>query len=260
MIKRICILLLLLVSASVAHAQQVVVFTPHAAPAGGFDATENLVFFLELEEASGTRVDAHSTLDFTPSGTPGSRTGKIGDALDLDDASSQYIDRADEAAIRVGTNSFVVSMWVLFDDLQSSMPIGRSNGGTNTEWRVIGGGNAGAPRVSLQVRSTGGTPYVTPTVDFTYGTWTHVCGYYDTSTGVAGISVDGAAFETVAATTGGLNSTTLPLRIGSRSDSATLLMDGSVDQVGFWIGASLDYESICSTTYNSGAGVAYSDL
>lgn len=97
----------------------------------------NLISFWELEEASGTRVDAHGTNDLTDVNTVGQIAGKIGNAADFIAANDESLSRAnaDAASLQMGTQDLTFACWLNMDASQpdARCPLCAMGGQTPTD-------------------------------------------------------------------------------------------------------------------------------
>ena len=79
---------------------------------GGSPFLSGLIAYWTLDEASGTRVDAHGNNDLSDNNTVTSTTGKVGDAAAFATANSEYLSRADNADLSVGNIDFTFDLWL----------------------------------------------------------------------------------------------------------------------------------------------------
>jgi hypothetical protein len=90
-------------------------FTGVGATSGGAASNgllTGLASYWKLEEASGTRADAHGDLDFdTIIGAPGNGVGKSGNAIDLS-GGKNYLDTSTETTAFDGATNLSISVWV----------------------------------------------------------------------------------------------------------------------------------------------------
>jgi len=97
---------------------------------------DDLVAFWELEEVSGTRVDAHGANDLTDNNTVASTTGKVGNCADFEASNSESLSIADNAALSMGVNqSFTVNCWVNMESNTNGAIVAKMSG-SNGEYYV----------------------------------------------------------------------------------------------------------------------------
>lgn len=253
MIKRICILLLLLlVSASAAHAQQVVAFTPHAA-AGGASILDNLVSFYELEESSGTRVDAHGSNDLTAGGTPAQATGVVGFGQVLVDEESDYL----QSSVLPVTGSAARTI-VLF--------VNPTTGGGARQDLVSWGADSGGQRYTLRITFANDLRIeisgagVNSSLSLATGSWHCVAAIHDGTSTLGGTTLyaGGTTYDVSSAATVNTSAGTDAGLVVGGSSAGLGSLNGTVDQVGIWSEAltTTQIDCIC----NAGSGRSYSAL
>lgn len=215
-----------------------------------------LISFWELEEASGTRVDAHGSNNLTDVNTVTQATGKVGNAAQFTAANSEELNIADNASLSTGDIDFTLAAWVYLDTLPTT-------GSIMTKW--TSGGNQREHMMIYQtglfrffVSSNGSASSSVSATTFgapSTATWYFVVGWHDAANNVIGISVNGTA--NTASYSSGVFDSSSDFRIGTAGFGGAF-MDGRIDQAGFW-------KKVLSTEektflYNSGNGRAYSAL
>lgn len=210
--------------------------------------SDNLVAYYSLEEASGTRVDATGRgNDLTPTATPGSTTGKVGDCINLVRASAQFLSRASTSDLQA-SGSFSFSVWVLLNTAGINQYILSKWGGSTNEYilRATSGNRfewiVGATTITA---NTFGAP--------TTATWYHICCGYDAAATQGYISINNGTRDvnnSVAAPTVG----TSVFRLGHVSFGADY-WNGYVDECGKWARALSTTDQ--ADLYNSGNGRDY---
>ncbi len=216
----------------------------------------NLISYWELEEASGTRVDAHGSNDLTDNNTVTQTTGKVGNCASFDDANSEYFSSSFDAATEIGTGDFSVSLWfkVANADKRRTM-FCFDNGAWTTYFNIPAGRNSDGNdiRVNFDDGATGGS--YTSDADHQDNAWHHLAFTRDST--VAKLYIDGTLVDT---DTNAHNDMSVPadLHIGRFNGAAAVdYMDGELDQIGLW-------DKVLSSTevtdlYNSGDGLVYDD-
>lgn len=216
------------------------------------DHGTNLTAYWPMDEASGTRYDAHSNgLDLTDNNTVGSDTGIIGTAASLVSANSEFLSHADNANLDVGTGDFSFSFWF---KLRTGSLAATEN--VIRKW---------SPGYIVQFKSTnrliylftndGTTAFVgSSTNAIPNDTNWHHC--VVTRSGTVGkIYIDGSDVTSTGSLRSGNLDGATSFYIGSNGSSEEF--NGYLDEVGFWKRAlsSTDVTAI----YNSGAGIPYLD-
>lgn len=214
--------------------------------------TTNLVSYWSLEEASGTRVDAHGSNDLTDNNTVGQGTGVVGNDAEFVKANSEYLSRAHASVSGLGgTNrDFSVSFWVKFNTLAATAGLVSKWNGTGWMFLALSGG-------TIRFYCYNGTDDVLPTAaGLTTGVWYHVVGYHDATANVAGIVVNDGT-PTTGSVTNGCVDASVEFAIGRYVGGGSFL-NGEIDEVAFFDQV-LSGDEI-EWLYNSGAGRSYADL
>jgi hypothetical protein len=215
----------------------------------------NLISYWSMEEASGNAQDAHGSNHLTDNGGTGSAAGKVGNARDLEAASSQYFSLADNPSISTGDIDFTFACWINAESLAGNQRIINkinqavsvlefqlfSQSGTQLLWEVFNGSSAIGSIGTSTALST--------------GTWYFVVCWHDSVNNLVGISVNAGTAVTTA-TSGAPANTTAPFSIGSLDGLGTTHWDGLIDEVAFWKRVLTSAER--TELYNSGNGRAYS--
>lgn len=220
----------------------------------------NLVAYWKLDESSGTRADAHSSYDLTAVNSPGSTTGKLGDAVALAAASSQYLSSA-ASALQVGTGSISFACWLRVSSLSAHRPVATKGAGNDMS-------AANATGYNLQIRTTGevmsvfgdaanSTRLVNSSgvgeilTDTTY----HLAYVIDRAAHEARVYKNTSLILTqdISSRAGDCSSSS-NFHLGANS-SVVNCLDGWIDECGVWSRALTAPE--VTTLYNSGNGLAY---
>ena len=217
-----------------------------------------LLGYWKLEETIGARIDFVGSNDLVAFGAPGARAGKVGPAIDLNDAAAQYVSGAHYQGA-IGTGAYSVSVWIYADDLShanANWGAGFIKNGTVSSGVDVAGAFMAAVTATGQLYfwnwghqarvSTVGAP-------ITVGAWHHVVLRWNDSE--AAIFVDGAfqARSTDGATSSGWGA---GFEIGRTFTAASYYWDGGIDEVGVWKRALALAE--ISDLYNNGAGLPFS--
>lgn len=218
------------------------------------ELTDNLVGYWKMEEASGVRADAHSTNDLTDNNTVTSATGKIDEAADFETSNSEFLSVASSAALQANT-SITVQAWVNLESEPAFAMIVTRDVDTSVREFLLSYSSI-SDRFSFTRLGVG---EVTAN-DFgavSTGTWYHLIGWYNESSGELGISVNGVANSSVG-TTGVVTVGNAEFQIGAREYSgAEQYWDGLIDEVAYWKRAITSDER--TELYNSGNGLSFDD-
>lgn len=223
----------------------------------------NLISYWKLDEASGTRFDSvvASANDLTNNGST-QVAGKIGNAVSLASASSQWLAAPSNASLQTGV-SFTIAAWVYLTDIAGNYTIAsKYQGGGQNEWALYFNQSDHAPtnRFSFGASSNGSTATFLDATTFgapSATTWYLVIAWYDSVAQTINIQVDNGTADSVAFT-GGMFSGTSEFDIGRLL--TLYYMNGRVDEVGFWKGAgSAGVLTATQRTnlYNSGNGTTH---
>lgn len=226
--------------------------------------TLSLVSYWQLEEASGTRVDAYGDNDLTPTNTPANAAGIVGNAAAFVSASSQQLVCANNATLQSGNIDHTIAAWV-YPTAQSSSAcivcktdVDAAANAAGYEWMLY---QVSLTKVRFLVgkggNGTGATNSfsVTSDVDLTINAWNYVEGFWDAANVLVGVVVNGTVKTASSTTVPGTS--TGSLRIGAIGPGSSYF-GGRVDEVGFW--KRLHTSDERTAQYNGGAGRAPSFL
>jgi hypothetical protein len=215
----------------------------------------NLSGWWKLEEASGTRDDAHSTNDLTDNNTVTSAVGIQGTAGLFTKANTEYLSIADNAPLSM-SGSFSICAWVYIvgNPTASQMIASKFDNVGDIEYELIYQGGGGVERFQFDFYAGGGYRQVRANSfgAASLNTWYFVVGVFD-GTDVK-ISVNGNAFEAASASGNNPTDGVGPFQIGARAGSVSF--DGRIDEVAVWKDRALTIEEV-EDLYNSGAGRTY---
>lgn len=216
--------------------------------------SDNLISYWSLEEASGTRNDAHGSNHLAPTNAPGNMTGKVGNAFVGVAASNQYLSIADNAALSTGDIDFTLACWVNFATTAASQTIiSKWIDPSAREYLLFK--PSGATTVRWAISSTGSDAVqVNFSIALSTAAWYFVVAWHDAANNVIGISVNNGTPATTAHS-GGVFDSASAVAIGGRTDT-TSPIDGGVDEAAFWRGRVLT-SGERTDLYNSGAGRDY---
>lgn len=227
----------------------------------------SLVSFWEMQEASGTRYDAHGTNHLTASGTGGvgQAAGKVGWGADFESGDSDRLTVADNGTLPLSGSGHDISafMWIKFETATheggwSSLIQHYKQSGNNRSWAFYNGGSGTNLAIELSTNGSASTSSATVSWTPSTATWYHVGFTYDVSAGEVKFYVDGSQ---QGATQTGLDTSyfnsTDNLRLGNFYDDTTASgrFDGVMDQVGLWTKVLTSGE--ITDLYNGGDGMGY---
>ena len=216
-----------------------------------------LVAWYDLEEASGTRVDAHTNgLDLTENGTVGSATGKVGDCAfkTVFDNGSLY--HADDTNFDI-EGDMTIAGWVYMESLTNNLAFVSKWLGATSDKSYILYKPSGLRTVRFIASSDGAASSLTlETTALALDTWFFITLKF-VAGGTSTLYVDNSSFDTGTAPSAIHNSSSR-FELFSFNTGAITTSKGGIDSLGIWNRA-LEASEI-TTLYNSGSGVAYSDL
>ena len=222
------------------------------------DIKTDLVAWYDLEEASGTRSDAHTnSLDLTVNGSGiGSATGQVGDAVNKTLAGTESLYHADDALFDI-TGDMTIAGWMNFSSATDNFALaGKWLGSGNQRSYLVYKGN-GATSINLLVSGDGSTNDLSlASGSLSLNTW-----YFIVAKVVAGgtstLYVDNSSVATGTAPSSIYNSSAR-FELFSFNTGTISTKQGLIDSLGIWNRALSSSE--ITTLWNSGSGVAYADL
>lgn len=216
---------------------------------GGSSSTgllTGLLSFWELDETSGTRIDAHGSIDLSENNSVGSGTGKIGNAVNT---SSGWLTSGHNYDLT--TTGFSVSTWVN----GTPSDVGPAVAQWSTGFGFFVGLDSAAFAANEFTFVLGNEPtYYVASYPQSSG-WHHLVGVYDPVADTSKLYVDGVLRHTLTSIP------TIPLdgsanfKIGSIDSGGEFKFNGLVDSTGLWNRQLSD--SDVSLLYNSGNGLPY---
>lgn len=236
---------------------------PWTKPAGGAElqALASMVSWWTMDEASGTRVDAHGPNDLTDNNTVGSAAGKWNLAADFEATNTEYLSIADGSQTGLDfSTACSFAGWVNFESLPTSGEqfafAGKRNGTGDQRsyyWYIVN--NAGTYRLGMQTDAEGSSPtdVTSDAISPSTGTWYHVVISY--SAGRVNFFFDGVnvGFSNDAETT--IFNSTAEFDVGRIADGL-FYMDGLEDETSVY-NVQLDYGAVLDL-YAAGDGIPYS--
>ena len=215
--------------------------------------TDNLVAYWRLEESSGTRVDSSGNgRDMTGSGSPGGRTGKLNNAVDLVPGSSQFLSSSDAAVYGAITDSagWTIAGWLYSDDNATREIFGCWNAFKGLEVYYISGSR---DMTAQWWSNASGLVVSTAGASFTSGAWNFFALKYDPGTDKLYARSNGTTNSGSSCAGNTFTQNASAFYLGKARSSTGSYFDGGLDDIGIWSralsGAELDQ------LYNSGAGL-----
>ena len=213
---------------------------------------KKLVSWWSMDEASGTRSDSHGSNDLAAVNAPRRITGKLGGAVRIVSADSQYLTAPDDDTLSTG-GSFTWMGWVRLSRLGGfEHLVYKWNFATQNEYIV-----RVHPSGYLEmVLSNDGTNIALWQNATTFGalaidTWYCFAGWHDAENNLAGLSINGVE-DTFAYSSGVHYNSTAPLVVGN-----PFWANIDLDELVYAKHARADFRT---WFYNGGDGRSYSDV
>jgi hypothetical protein len=190
---------------------------------------DNLEYYYQLDEASGTFIDAHGSADLTDNNGTGTGTGKLNGARDFEAGSGQYGEHAQDSVFDVGDEDFSWWLWINAETL-ATFPVilSKKKGGGINSYALYYDTDTSKLTFGIVI---GTTDYAVQWGSaLSTATWYHVYFEHDSVNNHLGISVNNGTLVTQAHTVG--------LQIGSgvfqlgASSGQSLYFDGLIDEFG----------------------------
>jgi len=205
--------------------------------------TDNLIAFWELEETTGTRVDAHGSNDLAENNGVGSETGKVGTCSLHVAANNEYLNLADNTDLSSGDIDFSVQAWVWADSEHAGGIVTKK-----TEYRLTWNGLDFYWVFNNKLVQSGFN-------SLSLDTWYHFIGTHDATGNTVELFRDASSVDSDT-DLGGSDSAN-DFIIGAH-DSTTWPFDGRADQVGIW--KKVLSASEITELHNSGNGLSYAAM
>lgn len=212
-----------------------------------------------LNEEAGERVDSHGVNNLTDNNTVLFGAGKKGNAADLEETNSEYLNIVDNASLSTGNIDFTFAALIKMEALTTRNMIAAKGDGTafgDYEWYLEYHNAVDALRVSVQ----DGTDDVITVEDSNIGNdvaagvWYCVFCWHDSVANEVGIQVNNGVADTAAYAHGSFDSNN-GFQLGRL---ATIYCDSLIDEAAFWKRILTADEK--TWLYNGGAYRAYSEL
>ncbi len=219
--------------------------------------TTNLISYWNLQETSGTRVDAHGSNDLTDNNTVLSGTGIIGNGADFEATNTEYLSITDAAQSGLDiTGSFSVSFWAKVEAISADQTIFLK--WTNPSQRGYGvtfshsGGGISAVNIGISSDGSAVDTATVATSDISVGSFAHVVVTYTSGTGLCNVFINGKLIGQDTNTNTSIFNNTAPFIISANDSTA---FDGVLDEFAIY-NTVLDYGNVLDI-YNAGLGITY---
>lgn len=222
-------------------------------------STTNQVLAWHLDEASGTREDAHGANDLTDNNTVTSGAAKLGTAAaQFASASSEYLSINDNADLSVGDIDFSFAFWMRPEANAGGSAVfskdgtdGLTDGAYELRWS-----DDVAARLTWLIRQSGGADCARVSSNafgnMSNDTWYFVGVYHDAANNIAGVGVNDT-WNTVS-TAGTPFDNGGRFTLGCRSYLSGFY-NGRIDEFAMWKRMLTSQE--WTDLYNAGTGLAY---
>jgi len=220
----------------------------------------SLVGHWRLDEASGTRYDAHGSNDLTQHNGPVPWEGVTGTA-NFFNGTAQYLHAADATELRSGGSDFTWSVWVKLQDRNSNRTIiskWNYDIGDGSEYLLVYRSSEDRFRFLMRDAANANNAYVESD---NHGspplyTWLLVTFWYDSTNEEIGIQVNDGTPDTVAHTTG-VNEGTGDLLFAAQNSTSSpaAFWNSTMEDASFWHRVLTSDER--AALYNDGAGLPY---
>jgi len=220
------------------------------------DLRTNMEAWWSLEEASGTRVDAHGSNDLTDNNTVGQGAGKVGNCADFEKSNNEYLSIADNASLSFGNEDFSICCWVKLESKASDMiMVGKWVVSGNQKAYLIGY-SSGLDRFVFQISSDGSaetTQAANALGSPSTGTWYFIVVEHDSVNNTISIQVNNGT-ENGKSYSGGCFDNTAAFMLGAFGTGSGHF-DGLIDEVAVF--RSTLSQNARDVLYNGGNGLAY---
>lgn len=229
-------------------------------PATGINPKTGLVAFWKFEETATPYSEYTGAYALTASSTPGTATGKIGKAVDLEWSTEwQYLFRSGVSDLTFNNVTFTLSCWVKFESIESTYFVGLmtryDTGGGKREYGLFCDNTWKCLDFRVSPDGVNSVAARTPNESVTTGVWYNVVGWYNATTDSAYIAInDGTIYRTYGAT--GAKPAANDFCIGMNVTSTNNRLDGLIDCAGVWntCPQASDGYAMLTSLYNGGNG------
>ncbi len=220
--------------------------------------TDNLVAFWELDDL----VDAHGANDLTNNNSATFATGKVGNAVDVERGSTQFLSRADNTDLSTGDIDWTLNAWVKVEAVDGSnnlVFVAKDDSGNHAEYYLFYQGSSSQFRLEVYGATGFGSQGAVNATTFgsvSTGTWYMVTAWHDATNNQVGIAVNAGTADTAGHSAGVIDGNG-SFKIGADAFAADYF-DGLIDQVGLWKRVLTSGER--TSLYNSGNGLSYAAM
>lgn len=220
--------------------------------------TTSLISWWDLEEASGSRSDAHGSNPLTDNNTVTNTTGVVGNAAQFIHANSEYLSHASNSDFQTGDIDFTWAFWVNFTIGSGAgfiQPIISKHGGSGAVEYVCYYDDS-SDKVQWAVSNDGTATTFLTTFTPADNTSYFVVIEHDSVNDLITLEVNNNGTPYSTAHSGGIYVGSADFEMGGLLNA--LFFGGFIDSVAFWKRLLTSGEK--STLYNAGAGVSYADI
>lgn len=239
---------------------QVALLNNSVVAAGGGSIYSDAIFYLDLDETTGTRADSTSNgYDFTDNGSPAYESGVLNNAIYFQRANNNYLNLADNADVSLGGDvDCTIHGWIYITNnttqFQGILTKRTTSSSSTAEYGLYYGNTVGD--INFYCWDGSAFDLVTTNISgFTANTWYFVAAGRDAVTDTVWISYNAGDRVTVASNTtvdGGAD-----VNVGRLwNNDAANDFDGRIDELSFW--KSAKSEADIDTAYGSGTPPGYS--
>lgn len=219
--------------------------------------TDNLVSYWKMDEASGTRSDAHASNDLTDNNTVGSGTGIINNGADFELDNSEYLSITDGSQSGLDiTGDFSISLWASIETFTGGDKCLVAKWKTTTNDRSYDMCITSNTTVRLRTSTDGSASSSASITTATINTGTLYHWVFTKSGTTATLYRDGSSVSTGTVDSSQFNGAA-DFTVGAVGNPANY-MDGIIDEVGIWDRALTSDE--VSDLYNGGSGLSYDNF
>ncbi len=226
-----------------------------SAPASPSVSADGLISYWKLDEASGNAVDSQGSNTLINNASAVYASGKIGNAVDLEASSVQYLSISDGSQSGLDlSGDFTVSQWIKLESSGGRSSISKYDDNTsNLSYRTY----LTTTEMGMGLSSNGSSEtFDSFSQTFNTGTWYHVAWAYHAAAGSVEFFVNGSSIGTKTGYPTSLFNSAAAFRIGGQNAASNdALFDGMIDETGIWSRTLSGTE--VAALYNSGVGATH---
>lgn len=211
--------------------------------------TDSLIYYYKFDDLA----DSFGSNDLTATNSPAFASGKIGNAIDLEQSSQQHLSCNDNPDLSTGNIDFSGVVWVSLESKATQGYIVCKATGAAYEYVVDY--DQPSDRFRFYIRSGGGTVVVVSASSFgspSTGVFYHIYYEHDSVNDFIRIRVNNGTTDSTATSGTAPPDNTSPLRFGYLG-TGTKYFDGKIDEAAFWKRVLTSQEQ--TDSYNGGAGI-----